>query len=322
MRKILVTGGAGFIGGHTALQLREAGHSVIIYDNLSNDHDMQVLDIPFLQGDVRDSKDLDMLFTEHEIDTVIHCAAMTDAGRSIHEPELFYDVNVNGTFALLSAMKKAKVTHIVFSSTIAVYGHPQSEIVGEDHTLTPINPFGETKQVCETMLKDAHRKWGLRYAALRCGNAAGSDPQTRIGERHNPETHLIPLAIDVALGKRPALNIFGNNYDTPDRTCVRDYVHVCDLAAAHIKAIDYIHTHETPLTANLGTGTGYSVMDVIHTVENVTGLKVPYTITARRAGDPARMVCSNETARTALDWTPFYPDLETMVKHCFAYRKR
>lgn len=321
MSNILVTGGAGFIGGHTALLLREAGHSVIIFDDLSNGHIEQTCGAFFIKGDIRSSKELDLAFREREIDCVIHFAALIEAGRSVQEPELFYDVNVNGTFALLSAMKKAKINHLVFSSTAAVYGNPQQDFITEGHILAPINPYGETKQVCETMLKDAHRKWGLRYAALRYFNASGSDPQGRIGERHNPETHLIPLALDAALGKRPPLKIFGNDYDTPDGTCIRDYVHVCDLATAHIRAIDYIEQHETPLTVNLGTGSGHSVMEVISTVEKISGFTVPYEIAPRRTGDPTRLVCSSDKAKKELGWTSFYPDLETMIKHCFLYRK-
>lgn len=323
MSKILITGGAGFIGAHTAQALFQQGHNIIIFDNLSNGFKEQTLGLPLIVGDLCNKDDIQNAFELHrDIDAVIHFAGLIEAGRSVQEPEIFHNVNVGGTRNLLEAMQSANVTKLVFSSTAAVYGTPTMDLITEDHPLEPINPYGETKKQCEELIHNAHHNWGLKPAILRYFNAAGSDPEARIGERHDPETHLIPLVIDAILGKCPPLQIFGDDYDTPDGTCVRDYIHVCDLADAHVKALRKLDDTQTPIICNLGTGKGFSVKDVITSAENILSATVPHTRAPRRAGDPPKLVCSNEKARELLGWNPQYPDLADMIKHCYAFRQK
>ncbi len=322
MAKILITGGAGFIGSHTIMALQASGHTLLAFDDLSSGHEAQCLGVPLLRGDVRREAEIANALAQHSFDAVIHFAALIEAGRSVLEPDLFHDVNVCGTRTLLAAMRQAGVKKIIFSSTAAVYGVPQHPLMREDHPLEPVNPYGATKLACERMLAAAHAEWGLDYVVLRYFNAAGSDPDGKIGERHDPETHLIPLTIDAALGRRAMLQIYGNDYDTPDGTCIRDYVHVCDLANAHALALDYLDREGMALICNLGMGRGDSVLDIIGAVERVTGLTVPRQIAARRAGDPPRLVCAPDLAKAKLGWQPLYPQLEDMVAHCFAFRRR
>ncbi len=322
MSKILITGGAGFIGAHATQALVSKGHDVIIFDNLSNGFKEQTLGQKLIVGDIRNFNDLNDAFKQHkDIDGVFHFAGLIEAGRSVTEPDLFHDVNVNGTKNLLKVMEAHAVKKLVFSSTAAVYGSPITDIIDEDHPLNPINPYGETKKICEELIHDAHNAWGLEPAILRYFNAAGCDPQGRIGERHDPETHLIPLVIDAVLGKRSSLEIFGTDYDTPDGTCVRDYVHVCDLADAHVKAFDRLDTMSEPLICNLGTGRGFSVQEVIETANKILPTPVAYNETRRREGDPAILVCSIGKAKKMINWTPKYPLLTDMIQHCYAFRK-
>jgi UDP-glucose 4-epimerase len=311
---ILITGGAGYIGSHTLLALTEAGIETVTLDNLTTGHRDQVLAGVFFQGDLRNPQDLEKVFQKYPIVGVFHFAASCYVGESVQDPEKYYLNNVTGGINLLRAMRRHQVNKIVFSSSCAVYGLPRALPLKEDHPFGPVNPYGVTKMVMERMLEDYWRAYGLNYVSLRYFNAAGADPQGRIGEDHDPETHLIPLALSAALGKKESLTIFGEDYPTPDGTCIRDYIHILDLAKAHLLAWKFMeHEAGRPGIFNLGNEKGFSVKEVIQVCEQVTGRKVPRIKGPRREGDPPVLVADSSRAREVLGWRPAFPDLETIT---------
>jgi len=312
---IIVTGGAGYIGSHACKCLKQAGFVPVTVDNLSRGVADAVRYGPLEVGDVRDGAFLETVFAKYRPDAVIHFAALAYVGESVQRPYLYYDNNVGGTVSLLEAMRAADIGRIVFSSTCAVYGAAQTVPITESHPLAPINPYGASKRMVEQVLADGATAHGLRFVALRYFNASGADPDGELAENHDPETHLIPLALQAAFGRRPALQVFGTDYDTPDGTCIRDYIHVADLAEAHVLALKYLLDGGAPLFANLGTGSGASVREVIRTVEAVTGRLVPAEDSPRRPGDPAALVADPGMANTVLGWRPRFMDLTDHVRH-------
>ncbi len=326
MQTILVLGGAGYIGSHTCLQLIEAGHRVIVLDNFSNGHRDAVFADTLIEGDLLDVDCLNSIFSNNKIDAVIHFAALIEAGVSMNEPLNFYKNNVTGTLNLLQMMIKHGVNKLVFSSTAAVYGEPEYIPIDEDHPKAAINPYGQTKWAAECMMRDSAVAYGLNTMVLRYFNAAGGDPEGRTGERHDPETHLIPLVMQAANGTRDAIKIFGTDYETTDGTCIRDYIHVSDLADAHIKALDYLTTNFNGEgfydACNLGNGNGYSVREVIDAVANVTGKDFTVIEEARRLGDPASLIADSKKAKSMLGWQPRYASLDDMVAHAWSYEQQ
>ena len=318
---ILVIGGAGYIGSHTVQALLDQNHEVIIIDNFSTGYQDLVLSQTVYTMDIRDKDSLNKVFTNHTIDAVMHFAANSLVGESMKEPLSYYDNNVYGMQCLLEVMKNHHVKTIVFSSTAAVYGEPDAIPIIEDSLTKPTNPYGETKLTMENMMHWFEQAYGIHYVSLRYFNAAGAHPKAHIGEKHNPETHLIPLVLDVALGKRENISIFGNNYPTKDGTCIRDYIHVMDLADAHLKALELlINTHQSHIF-NLGNGKGYSVLDVIQTARVVTNHPIPTTIEERRIGDPATLVASSEKAHSVLKWFPRY-NLKTIIEDAWRFHQK
>lgn len=320
--RILVLGGAGYIGSHTALELVKAGNEVVIADNLVTGYRKAIPEgAKFYKGDLRDSDFLDNLFHQEKIDAVIHFAAYSLVGESVTNPLKYYDNNLYGTKVLLEAMVKNNVDKIVFSSTAATYGEPENIPILETDRTCPTNPYGETKLAMEKMFKWTAEAHGLRYVSLRYFNACGADESSTIGEAHNPESHLIPLILQVPNGKRETISIFGTDYDTPDGTCIRDYIHVTDLAQAHILAVQYLNNGGESDIFNLGNGVGYSVREVIETARKVTGHPIPATETSRRAGDPARLVASSEKAKSVLGWKPVHDSLEEIIASAWNWHK-
>jgi len=313
--RILVTGGAGYIGSHCCKALHRAGRTPVVYDNLSRGHADAVRWGPLVVGDMRDEALLTQTLREHRIEAVIHFAALAYVGESVGAPETYYANNVGGMIALVNAMRQAGVGQIVFSSSCATYGTPDTLPIREDAPQRPINPYGRTKLICEWMLRDAAAAHGLRYAALRYFNAAGADPEGEIGERHDPETHILPLALMAASGQAPPLQIFGTDYPTADGTCIRDYIHVTDLARAHLLALEHLARRGENLALNLGTGVGASVRQVVAAVERATDRKVPLTEAPRRAGDPAELTADPARAAELLGFTAHYRDLEEIAVH-------
>ncbi|MBD3802344.1 MAG: UDP-glucose 4-epimerase GalE [Thioclava sp.] len=313
--KILVTGGAGYIGSHCCKALAKAGREPVVYDDLSRGHADAVRWGPLVVGDMRDRALLEKTLAEHRIGAVIHFAALAYVGESVGTPEHYYDVNLGGMTALLEAAEAVGVDKIVFSSSCATYGTPERLPISEDLPQAPINPYGRTKLVCEWMLQDAQVAHGLRYAALRYFNAAGADPEGEIGERHDPETHLIPLVLMAASGQAGPVKIFGTDYPTPDGTCIRDYIHVDDLARAHLLALDHLEAGGESVKLNLGTGRGASIHEVVAAVERVTGRKVPHELAPRRPGDPAELTADPSKAAEVLGFTARYRDLDEIVAH-------
>ena len=319
---ILVLGGAGYIGSHTALELVKAGNEVVIADNLVTGYRKAIPEgAKFYEGDLRDSDFLDNLFHQEKIDAVIHFAAYSLVGESVTNPLKYYDNNLYGTKVLLEAMVKNNVGKIVFSSTAATYGEPENIPILESDRTCPTNPYGETKLAMEKMFKWTAEAHGLRYVSLRYFNACGADESGTIGEAHNPESHLIPLILQVPNGKRETISIYGTDYDTPDGTCIRDYIHVTDLAQAHILAVQYLNNGGESDIFNLGNGVGYSVREVIETARKVTGHPIPATETSRRAGDPARLVASSEKAKKILGWKPVHDSLEEIIASAWNWHK-
>ena len=319
---ILVLGGAGYIGSHTALELVKAGHDVVIADNLATGYiEACPAEAKFYQGDLRDFDFLDKLFQQEKIDAVIHFAAYSLVGESVTNPLKYYDNNLYGTKVLLEAMVKNNVGKIVFSSTAATYGEPENIPILESDRTCPTNPYGETKLAMEKMFKWTAEAHGLKYVSLRYFNACGADESGTIGEAHNPESHLIPLILQVPNGKRETISIYGTDYDTPDGTCIRDYIHVTDLAQAHILAEQYLNNGGESDIFNLGNGVGYSVREVIETARKVTGHPIPATETPRRAGDPARLVASSEKAKKILGWKPVHDSLEEIIASAWNWHK-
>jgi len=321
-KAILVTGGAGYIGSHTAKALSQAGYLPITFDNLVYGHEWAVRWGPLIEADLADPTTLQRVFRDYKVEGVIHFAAYAYVGESMAHPEKYFRNNVANTLNLLEAMQAAGVRNIVFSSTCATYGMPSEVPIPEDHRQHPINPYGESKLFIERVLYWHHLAHGLRYAALRYFNAAGADPDGEIGEDHDPETHLIPLAIETALGKRNCLDIFGTDYPTPDGTAIRDYIHVTDLATAHVRALEKLLAGDAGFSVNLGTGQGHSVKEVIETVRKIGESEVVVRESPRRPGDPPVLVAAPTRAARLLDWHPRYSDLSTIVKTAWSWHER
>ena len=318
--RLLVLGGAGYIGSHTAVELLESGHEVVIVDSLVTGYEAAVPEgASFYQGDIRDYDFLNDLFKKEAIDAVIHFAAFSLVGESVTDPLKYYENNLYGTKVLLKAMIDNGVNKIVFSSTAATYGEPENIPILEDDRTCPTNPYGETKLAMEKMMKWSANAYGLKYVSLRYFNACGAHKSAKIGEAHNPESHLIPLVLQVPNGKRESVSIYGTDYDTPDGTCIRDYIHVTDLAKAHILAVEYLMKGGESNVFNLGNGVGYSVREVIETARRVTGHPIPAVEIPRRAGDPARLVASGEKAREILGWKPEITELEDIIRSAWAW---
>ena len=318
--RLLVLGGAGYIGSHTAVELLDRGHEVVIADNLITGYKQAVpKEAVFYQGDNRDYNFLNNLFKTEKIDAVIHFAAFSLVGESVTNPLKYYENNLYGTKVLLQAMIDNNVDKIVFSSTAATYGEPENIPILESDRTCPTNPYGETKLAMEKMMKWSANAYQLRYVSLRYFNACGAHKSGKLGEAHNPESHLIPLVLQVPNGKRESVSIYGTDYDTPDGTCIRDYIHVTDLAEAHILAVEYLMKGGESNVFNLGNGVGYSVREVIETARKVTGHPIPAVEIPRRAGDPARLVASGEKAKTVLGWEPKITSLEDIIRSAWVW---
>ncbi|MFD2670382.1 UDP-glucose 4-epimerase GalE [Marinicrinis sediminis] len=312
--KVLVTGGAGYIGSHTVAALLERGEQVVVYDHLETGHREAVPDSAlFVEGDIRDVQKLEQTMKDYEVDAVIHFAAYSLVGESMQNPGKYYENNVYGTKCLLEAMVRQQVKRIVFSSTAAVYGEPVQIPIHEDDPIVPTNAYGETKLTMERMMRWYETAHGIHFISLRYFNAAGAHASGEIGEDHQPETHLIPLVLQTALGQRSHISIFGEDYPTEDGTCIRDYIHVSDLADAHILALDALRSQSRSGIYNLGNGQGFSVKQVIETAREVTGRDIPARMEDRRAGDPAVLVASSEKARNELGWKPSRTDLREVL---------
>ena len=319
---IVVCGGAGYIGSHAVHQLTAKGEAVVVVDNLRTGHRGALHPrAAFCEGDIRDAALLDRIFTEHEIEAVIHFAANSLVGESMERPLLYFNNNVCGMQVLLEAMVRHGVDKIVFSSTAAVYGEPKRVPIREDDGTNPTNTYGETKLTMEKMMKWVSRANGVRYVSLRYFNAAGALPDGSIGEDHRTETHLIPLILQVPLGKRAAVTIYGDDYPTPDGTCLRDYIHVVDLADAHMRALDYLRRGGESDIFNLGSGSGFSVREMIAAAAQATGKEIAVEIGPRRAGDPAQLVASCEKARTVLGWRPQFTDAAQIIGTAWQWHK-
>lgn len=319
---ILVCGGAGYIGSHINKQLNKEGYETVVFDNLVYGHREAVKWGTFEQGDLKNIEDIERIFQQHKIEAVFHFAAYAYVGESVSEPEKYYYNNVVNTLNLLKVMKKYGCNKIIFSSTCATYGEPEKIPITEDMPQQPINPYGATKLIIERIFKDYHAAYGLQFVVLRYFNAAGADPESEIGESHNPETHLIPLVLDAASGKREDIKVFGTDYDTPDGSCVRDYIHVYDLATAHLLALHHLEQRKASDFFNLGNAIGTSVFEVIDAVKKVTGREFKVTLTDRRDGDPAKLVGSSVKAQSVLGWKPVYEDIELIVEHAWKWHEK
>lgn len=314
MESILVAGGAGYIGSHACKLLERQGYHPVVLDNLVRGHRWAAKWGTFVEADLADRQVVKQVLLAHRIRVVLHFAAYAYVGESVHEPGKYYRNNVANTLSLLEAMVEAGADRIIFSSTCATYGEPRSLPIVEEHPQDPINPYGRTKLVVEGMLRDFETGHGIRHVNLRYFNAAGADPDGEVGEDHDPETHLIPLVLDVAQGKRPHISMFGSDYPTRDGSCVRDYIHVVDLADAHLLAMDHLLSGGASRSFNLGNGLGHSVREVVETARRVTGRPIPLVEEPRRPGDPATLVGGSNRIRTELGWKPRYADLATIVE--------
>ncbi len=319
---ILVTGGAGYIGSHTAKELTRAGYRVVVYDNLSRGHRWAVKWGPLEEGDLLDTGRLRKVLEEHQVDAVLHFAAFAEVGESMREPERYFRNNVVGSLSLLEAMNLAGVRRIVFSSTCALYGVPETVPITEDVPKAPANPYGETKLMVEQMLRWEGVCRGLQWMALRYFNAAGGDADGETGESHSPESHLIPSLLEAALGRRPACPIFGSDYPTPDGTCIRDYIHVTDLADAHVRALRHLEAGGASMPLNLGTGDGYSVNQILDAAEKVIGKPIPIERQGRRPGDPPRLVAAPQRAFATLGWKPSHSSIENILETAWRWSNR
>ena len=318
--RVLVIGGAGYIGSHTVRLLNQTEHEVWVYDNLSMGHRESVPAEQLIVGELADTKLLEQTLRDKNIDAVMHFAAFTEVGESMLAPAKYYQNNVIATLGLFESMRRMGVHRFVFSSTTATYGQPERIPIAEDTPQIPINPYGFTKLVVERALKDYARAYGFAGAALRYFNAAGAASDGSIGEDHKPESHLIPLVLQVALGQRERIHVFGDDYPTPDGTCIRDYVHVEDLAAAHLAALERLEEGKV-IEVNLGSGVGYSVMQVINACRKVSGQSIPAVNSPRRAGDPAKLIADSALAKTLLDWQPKYTTIEQIVETAWNWHR-
>lgn len=314
---ILVCGGAGYIGSHVNKILNQEGYETIVFDNLLYGHREAVKWGNFVLGDLGNIDELEAVFAQNSIEAVFHFAAFAYVGESVTNPEKYYYNNVSNTLNLLSIMRKYKCNKIIFSSTCATYGMPQTMPITEDMEQKPINPYGASKLMVERILRDYNEAYGLEYVVLRYFNAAGADPERELGESHEPETHIIPLVLDAASGKRKDIKVFGTDYNTPDGSCIRDYIHVSDLASAHLLALQYLENGGKSDFFNLGNEKGTSVLEIIDTVKNVTKRDFLVTYADRRAGDPPKLVGSREKAERILGWKPQYGEIETIITHAW-----
>lgn len=320
--KYLVVGGAGYIGSHMVKTLLQKGHDVVTLDNLSTGFRDAVLGGEFVMGCVGDAALLDRLFSLHQFDAVLHFASYIQVGESVAQPAKYYANNLANTLNLLNAMVLHGVRQFVFSSTAAIFGEPKYVPIDERHHIAPINPYGASKSMVEQILLDFDQAYGLKSVCLRYFNACGADPDGELGERHEPETHLIPLALRAASGRHNELKVFGCDYDTPDGTCIRDYIHIADLCQAHVLSLEYLKNSGASAAFNLGNGEGFSVGEVIAAVERVTGRKIRVVECGRRKGDPARLVADATLARNVLGWKPQYADLDLIIEHAWAWENR
>jgi UDP-glucose 4-epimerase len=318
---ILVCGGAGYIGSHINKQLNKEGYETIVFDNLVYGHPEAVKWGTLVKGDLANIDEIDAVFAKHHIEAVFHFAAYAYVGESVENPEKYYYNNVVNTLNLLQVMRKHGCNRIIFSSTCATYGEPEKVPITEDMPQNPINPYGMTKLTVERIFKDYAKAYDLKFVVLRYFNAAGADPDCEIGESHNPETHIIPLVLDVASGKRPDIKVFGTDYETSDGSCVRDYIHVTDLASAHLLSLHYLENGGESDFFNLGNAKGTSVLEVIDSVKRVTGREFTVIHAERRPGDPAKLVGSSEKAKRVLGWTPVYGDIDTIVEHAWKWHE-
>jgi len=319
--KILVCGGAGYIGSHMVRRLIAAGHEPVVYDNLSTGHAEAIGDAAFVHADVLDASALRQVFAANAFDAVMHFCARSLVAESVADPYAYYSNNVAGTLQLLAAMRESGVDRIVFSSTAAVYGQPHSDSIDENHPTAPINPYGRSKLMAETILADAANAYGLRSVALRYFNAAGASADASLGESHEPETHLIPNALRAAAGSGPGLKVFGDDYATPDGSCVRDYVHVDDIADAHLLALEHLRSRAGSHVFNLGSDRGFSVFEVVAAAAAAAGRAIPYEVAGRRPGDPSRLVADSGKARRELGWRPRHPDIAGIVASAWRWHR-
>jgi UDP-glucose 4-epimerase len=317
--KVLVVGGAGYIGSHMVKMLLDRGHQPVTYDNLSSGYREAVLGGDFIHGDLADKSLLDQTFEKHKPDAVMHFSSYIQVGESVHRPDKYYRNNVSNTLNLLDSMVAHEVKKLIFSSTAAIFGEPEYVPIDEQHPKSPLNPYGKSKLMVEQVLADYDHAFGLKFVALRYFNAAGADPSGLLGVRHEPITHLIPLVLQAASGRRPHIQVFGRDYDTPDGTCIRDYIHIVDLCSAHLLALAQLSNGGHSDYFNLGNGAGFSVQEVIDTVEKVAKTKVKVEEGARREGDPAHLIANSTKARTLLGWQPEYFDLSTIITHAWAW---
>lgn len=319
---VLVTGGAGYIGSHACRALKNAGFSPFVFDNFENGYRENVKWGEYFEGDIRKPENLEAAFAQIKPDAVMHFAAYAYVGESVKKPEKYYQNNLVGSFNLLETMRRHRVKKLVFSSSCATYGIPERVPIVESQPQLPVNPYGNTKLLMEMMMRDFAGAGHLDFVALRYFNAAGAAADAEIGENHVPETHLIPLVLSAAAGRTPAVTVFGNDYPTPDGTCIRDYIHVEDLAEAHVKALKMLAKKNGSHAFNLGNGQGFSVLEIIAAAEKITGKKVPFQIGPRRAGDPAVLVGDADLAHEKLAWRPIYKQIEEIILHAWNYHKK
>ncbi|VAW60729.1 UDP-glucose 4-epimerase [hydrothermal vent metagenome] len=320
--KVLVVGGAGYIGSHMVKMLSKAGHDVSTLDNLSNGYKDAVKYGEFIEGDIADTTLLNRLFSENRFDGVMHFASYIQVGESVEKPSMYYRNNVSNTQVLLDAMIEHNIKHFIFSSTAATFGEPQYTPIDEKHPQKPINPYGHSKLMVEQILADFDYAYGLKSVSLRYFNAAGADPQGELGERHIPETHLLPLVLQAASGRRDSIMIFGTDYDTPDGTCVRDYIHINDLCSAHLLGLEHLLAGGESRAYNMGNGQGYSIKEVIDVAKKVTGADFAVKLGERREGDPARLVADASLLQKELGWKPEYAELEIIVRHAWEWEEK
>ncbi len=319
---ILVVGGAGYIGSHTNKELNKKGYQTVVFDNLSYGHRESVRYGDFILGDIENIEQIRLVFKKYKIDAVMHFSAFIEVGESVTNPQKYYKNNVANTLNLLQVMLENNVKYFIFSSTAATYGNPKEIPITEEHPQEPINPYGQSKLMIEHILRDYAIAYGLRYSPLRYFNASGADIDCEIGEWHNPETHLIPLILDVAIGKKESIKIFGTDYETSDGTCIRDYIHVTDLADAHILALEYLMNGGENTAFNLGNGNGFSVKEVIETVKKVTKKGIKIVESERRVGDPPILLSSSKKAQTTLNWKPKYYELSKIIETSWEWHKK